>query len=128
MKANFAMALHFHQPVGNLDYIVERAFDNCYLPLLETLSRYPQIKANLHFTGCLLEWAEENKPELIKKVHDMVSSGQVEIISGGFYDPVFSAIPRRDSLKQIEMLTEYVKRKLSFSPKGAWIAERVWEP
>jgi len=128
MKADFAMAIHFHQPVGNLDHIIERAFDNCYLPFLQTLGGYPGIKVNLHFTGCLLEWAEQNRPELIERAQRMVRTGQAEIMSGGFYDPIFSAIPRRDSVGQIKMLSEYVRTRLSFEPKGAWIAERVWEP
>lgn len=128
MKASLAMALHFHQPTGNFDDVIERASDNCYIPFLETLKKYPEIKMTLHFSGCLLEWAEENRPQIIEMVRDMAKSGQVEIMTGGFYEPILISIPPKDRKRQIEMLTEYVKDKFSVDPAGAWVAERIWEP
>ncbi|RKY41134.1 MAG: hypothetical protein DRP85_07035, partial [Candidatus Makaraimicrobium thalassicum] len=126
--ADFAMVIHFHQPVGNFDHTVERACDKCYVPFLKTAKRYPEIKMSLHFTGCLLEWAEEKRPAILEMVREMVKAGQVEVISGGFYEPVLPAIPPADRVPQIRMLNEYIRGRLSFEPKGAWIAERIWEP
>lgn len=128
MRADLAMAIHFHQPVGNFDFVVERACDKCYIPFLETLRKYPEIKMTFHFTGCLLEWVEKKRPELITTVRGMVKAGQVEVMSGGFYEPILPPIPYRDRLSQIRMLSEYVKKNFSYEPKGAWVAERVWEP
>ncbi|MGD2278463.1 MAG: DUF1926 domain-containing protein, partial [Candidatus Omnitrophota bacterium] len=128
MKTDFAMAIHFHQPVGNFDNIMERACDKCYIPFLEVLRKYPDIKMTFHFTGCLLEWVEKGRPEMIELIKAMVKTGRVEVMSGGFYEPILSSIPLRDRTGQIAMLNDYVRTKFSFEPKGAWIAERVWEP
>ncbi|MFC1548954.1 alpha-amylase/4-alpha-glucanotransferase domain-containing protein [Candidatus Omnitrophota bacterium] len=128
MKTDFAMVIHFHQPVGNFDHVIERACDKCYLPFLETLKKYPDIKMTFHFTGCLLEWAEKKRPGLIKAIRSMVASGQVELMGGGFYEPILPSIPQKDKVRQIAMLRDYVKEKLSYEPRGAWVAERVWEP
>ncbi|MFH1394628.1 MAG: alpha-amylase/4-alpha-glucanotransferase domain-containing protein [Candidatus Omnitrophota bacterium] len=128
MKADLALALHFHQPVGNFDSVMERACDNCYIPFLETVKKYPEIKMNFHFTGCLLEWAEQNRTEIIELVREMVKTSQVEIISGGFYEPILPVIPQKDRIKQIKLLNDYIVEKFRFKPQGAWIAERVWEP
>ncbi len=128
MKTGFAMAIHFHQPVGNFDHIIERACEMCYVPFLDTLIKYPEIKMSFHFSGCLLEWVEENRPEVIGMVRDMVARGQVELISGGFYEPILPSIPPEDRIGQINMLTEYIETKFSFKASGAWVAERVWEP
>lgn len=128
MKATLAMALHFHQPVGNFDHVIERACDKCYIPFLKALSSYPSIKMTLHFTGCLLEWAEDNRPEMIDHIARLASSDQTEIMTGGFYEPILVSIPPRDRLAQIRMLSEYVKTKFRQDPGGAWVAERVWEP
>ena len=128
MKATLAMAIHFHQPVGNFDHVIERACDKCYIPFIDTLKAYPGIKMTFHFTGCLLEWAEEHRPEMIEKISDLVSSGQVEMMTGGFYEPILVSIPEGDRTRQINMLTEYVKDTFAYEPKGAWVAERVWEP
>ncbi|MFH1552238.1 MAG: alpha-amylase/4-alpha-glucanotransferase domain-containing protein [Candidatus Omnitrophota bacterium] len=128
MKTDFAMAIHFHQPVGNFDHVFERACDKCYIPFLETLRKYPRIKMSFHFSGCLLEWAEEKRPEILEMVRAMADAGQVEIMSGGFYEPILPSIPPGDRLAQIRMLSEYVKDKFSYEAEGAWVAERVWEP
>ncbi|MCK5450974.1 MAG: DUF1926 domain-containing protein [Candidatus Omnitrophica bacterium] len=128
MRADLVMAIHFHQPVGNFDKVINRACDRCYIPFLKLLGKYPDIKMSLHFTGCLLEWAEEHRPEIISMVQAMVKSGQVEIIGGGFYEPIFSSIPEKDRYRQIQMLNKYVKNTFGSVPQGAWVAERVWEP
>ncbi len=128
MKAYLGLALHFHQPVGNFDHVIERACDKCYLPFLQTMKKYPGLKVNLHFTGCLLEWAEGKRPELLEIIREMSLSGQAEILSGGFYEPILISIPPEDRVEQINMLTRYVFEKFSTRPKGAWIAERIWEP
>ncbi len=128
MKADLAMAIHFHQPTGNFDHVIERACDKCYLPFLQMVKRYPKIKMTFHFTGCLLEWAEEKRPEIIDMIRELAEKDQIEIMSGGFYEPILPSIARGDRLAQIKMLTEYIKDKFSFEAKGAWVAERVWEP
>ncbi|RMF96105.1 MAG: DUF1926 domain-containing protein [Candidatus Schekmanbacteria bacterium] len=128
MKMYFALALHFHQPVGNFDYVLERAYQNSYLPFVETLKKFPSIKANLHLSGSLLEWIELRHREFFDDLSLLTNRGQVELISGGFYEPVLTAIPERDAIGQIEMLSDYLKKNFFFSPNGAWIAERVWEP
>ncbi|MFH1837294.1 MAG: alpha-amylase/4-alpha-glucanotransferase domain-containing protein, partial [Candidatus Omnitrophota bacterium] len=128
MSTDFVMVIHFHQPTGNFDSVIERASDKCYIPFLKTLQKYPEIKMTFHFTGCLLEWVEKKRPEIISMVKKMSDSGQVEVISGGFYEPILPSIPYRDRIRQIKMLTDYVKKTFSYVPKGAWVAERIWEP
>ncbi|MFH1847051.1 MAG: alpha-amylase/4-alpha-glucanotransferase domain-containing protein [Candidatus Omnitrophota bacterium] len=128
MKTDFAMVIHFHQPVGNFDHVIKRACDRCYRPFLEKLREYPDIKMSFHFTGCLLEWLEENDSTIIDMIKEMILNGQIEMISGGFYEPIIPSIPRLDALGQIKMLNDYIEHNLCFAPKGAWIAERVWEP
>ena len=125
---DFAIALHFHQPVGNFDEIFERVYNNCYLKFLKLLQKYPQIKMSFHFSGSLLSWIEKNHPEFFNLVKELVKSNQVEIISGGFYEPILPMISEEDAIGQIKMLTNYINKKFGFKPAGAWIPERVWEP
>jgi alpha-amylase len=58
----------------------------------------------------------------------MVSRKQIELLGGGFYDPVLSLIPRPDRLGQIESLTTYLRKRFGRRPRGTWITEHVWEP
>ncbi len=127
-KIYFAIALHFHQPTGNFDHIFERAYQSCYRPLLELLSEYSDLKVTVHISGCLLDYLESKHPEVIKLIKNMVTRRQVEIMGGGYYEPIFTAIPGRDLTGQIEMMSEHIKNKFNFIPRGLWLPERIWHP
>ncbi|MBM3306878.1 MAG: DUF1926 domain-containing protein [Candidatus Eisenbacteria bacterium] len=122
------LCIHNHQPVGNLPDVFERAYRDAYLPFLETLERHPAVKLALHNTGPLLEWYEERAPEYLDRVRALVARGQVEVLTGGFYEPILSAIPERDALGQVAMMSDYAERTFGARPRGMWLAERVWEP
>ena len=92
---NFPIVFHFHQPVDQLDFIYEDVYKKSYEPLVENLYLFPEIKFTLHFSGNLLEWLIENKPEFIQKLKEMTRRNQVEIIGGGYYEPIFSIIPAK---------------------------------
>lgn len=122
------MGIHFHQPVDNFDHVFKEAYEKSYRPFIDVLEKYPAIKVTLHYSGSLLEWIEANRPELLKRLADLVAKGQVEMMTGGFYEPILCVIPRRDGIGQISMLTEYIREKFHAKPEGMWLTERIWEP
>ncbi|MCG2677089.1 DUF1925 domain-containing protein, partial [bacterium] len=54
--------------------------------------------------------------------------GQIEILGGGFYEPLLPLIPLEDVRGQIEMMNDFILQNFSYRPKGFWLTERVWEP
>jgi len=127
-KISLIMVLHGHQPVGNYDKVFALATRVCYRPVVELLGQYPDFHFGLHFSGPLLGWLEQNDPELLDLLAAMVGRGQVEMLSGGYYEPLLSSIPARDALGQLAMMTDYLQRRFGQRPQGFWLAERVWEP
>lgn len=125
---NLILGNHNHQPVGNFDFVFESTYQKAYKPFLDMLEKYKDIKFNFHYTGSLLSWIEKNHPEHIEKLKNLVKEKRIEIQSGGFYEPIMPSIPDKDKDIQIQKLNNYIKDKFDFNPKGAWIAERVWEP
>ena len=125
---NFMFGIHNHQPVGNFDGVFKRAYESCYLPFVDVLMRYPKVRISMHYTGPLLEWIENNHPEYFDKLREMISRHQIELMGGGFYEPLLPVIPRRDALGQIRMMQEYIQSRFKVTPRGMWLAERVWEP
>jgi len=127
-KVNFLFGIHNHQPVGNFDFVFKDAYQKSYLPFIKVLERYPHMKIALHFSGILLDWIKVHQPELIELVRKMVHRGQIEMMTGGHYEPILSIIPKEDRIGQITKLSSEVKRLFDYEPKGLWLAERVWEP
>ncbi len=127
-KINLAFGVHDHQPVGNFDFVFEGAYNQAYLPFLEVLEKHPKILMAQHYTGILFQWIKDHKPEFIPRLKKLVQSGQIEMMTGGFYEPIISVIPYRDKIGQIKKLTQFVKDHTGYDPKGMWLAERIWEP
>jgi len=122
------ICFHFHQPVDNFPWVIEDVYKKAYKPLIDNLFQFPEIKVALHFSGNLLEWLLKNKKEFIKKLKTMARRGQIEIIGGGYYEPIFAIIPYRDKIAQIKKLTNLINNEFNLEVKGAWLSERVWEP
>ncbi len=124
----FGFCIHNHQPVGNFDWVLKSAYKKSYLPFLKLLSKYPSIKLSLHTSGFLLDWMVEKCPEYIELLKMMVLRGQVEIVGGGYYEPVLTVIPEADAIAQITLFSDRIEGIFGARPKGIWLAERVWEP
>ena len=116
------------QPYGNHEYLLEKAYQESYKPFLSILYKHPKIKTVLHYSGFLLSWFEDKHPEFIMLLKDLVKRKQVELLGGGYYDPVLSLIPVADRLGQVEALTTHIRKTFGKRPRGAWITELVWEP
>ena len=122
------IVFHFHQPVDNYDSVIENVYEKAYNPLIENILKNPEIKFTLHFSGNLLEWFIDKKPDFIKKLKIMAKRGQIEIIGGGYYEPIFAVIPDRDKIAQMNLLSNLIEKEFGLKVKGAWLSERVWEP
>jgi hypothetical protein len=120
------LGVHCHQPLGNFDFVIDEACRRGYLPFIEMLARHPEIPINLHYSGCLLEWLEDHRPDVIEELAGL--GDQVEWMTGGFYEPIFPIIPPEDRLAQIELLTGYIRERFDQEPQGMWLPERVWDP
>ncbi len=125
---NLGLAIHNHQPVGNFPWVFDEAYRKSYLPMLEALERHPGIRLCLHYSGPLIDWIMVNQPEFIDRLRSLVQRGQVEMMTGGYYEPILVSIPESDRQGQIAKMTEYLAQDLGARATGLWVAERVWEP
>ncbi|MGH2450600.1 MAG: alpha-amylase/4-alpha-glucanotransferase domain-containing protein [Candidatus Limnocylindria bacterium] len=127
-RLRLALVFHQHQPAGNLPHVFQEVSERAYAPLVAALYRHPEVKASLHFSGPLLDWFESNRPDIVGDLNDLLRRGQVELLTGGYYEPIFVGIPRRDAVAQIRALTERIVGIFGHRPLGCWLTERVWEP
>ena len=127
-KINFLFGIHCHQPVGNFEHIFDEAFADCYLPFIETMDRHPKIKFAVHYSGILYDWFLSKHPEFIDLLSKLIRRGQVEVLTGGYYEPIIPIIPDSDKLGQIQMQNNFIKNYFKTLPRGLWLTERIWEP
>ncbi len=125
---SFVFCVHNHQPVGNFDSVIESGYRDGYLPFVRVLEKHPTIRIVLHVSGALLEWMEHRHPEYLDSIRELAARGQLELLTGGFYEPIFPAIPDEDKIGQTRKLSFFLQERLGYEPRGMWLPERVWEP
>jgi alpha-amylase len=120
--------VHDHQPVGNFDFVFEAAYRKAYLPFVEVLERHPTIGVDFHFSGPLFDWLEQAHPEYLDRIAALVANKQAGLLAGAYYEPILPPIPFQDQVGQIQALVARLKKRFGITPRGMWLAERVWEP
>lgn len=122
------LGTHNHLPLGEPAAVTEAVYQRALRPFLSTLYAFPEVPAVLHYSGLLLEWLEEQHPELVMLIAEMASRRQVEIVGGGYFDPILPMIPANDRLGQLEKMTTHLRVRFGTRPRGCWLAEQVWDP
>jgi alpha-amylase len=113
--------------VGNFESVIEEAYQKAYKPFIDIMYDYPDFKFALHCSGILWDYFLEKHPEYIEIVKKMLERKQVELVSGGYYEPILSSIPQKDRVGQIKMMNEFLKKTFNVQPQGLWLTERIWE-
>lgn len=125
---HLVLIIHAHQPVGNFENVLEDCYLHSYEAFLSLIEKHPRIRLAIHYSGSLLLWIEKNHPDYFDRLRKLVASRQVELIGGGFFEPILISIPEPDRSEQIVRLADYLEEHFGHRPTGVWLAERVWEP
>jgi hypothetical protein len=124
----FCFGVHNHQPIGNFEGVLRETTAQAYRPFFERLRARPEVRLTVHCTGSLLEWLREHEPATFDLLGEVVATGRVELLTGGFYEPILAILPDPDKRGQIQRLSEFLAAHFGVRPRGMWLAERVWEP
>ncbi len=114
--------------LGNFGHVLEKAHRLAYKPFLDVLARHPHVKLSLHQSGILYDWMEQAHPEHLEKIAELARAGQIEMVGGGYYEPILALIPEADQKGQVDRMSRYLQSRFGKKPRGFWLAERVWEP
>ena len=125
-KITLILGSHAHVPYGAETSEFEKTYAGLVRPFISGLCKFPHIQAALHYSGVLLHWIERSHPEMFMSIEDMVNRKQVEMLGGGFYEPMLPIIPSQDKIGQIELLTTYLRRQFGKRPQGCWIPAFAW--
>ena len=126
---HFLFGIHNHQPVGNFDSVVDDAIRQAYHPFLQTAAEVGgDLRLTVHCSGGLLETLKARARPTFDLLGRLASEGRVELLGGGFYEPILALLPDWDKVGQIQALHEFIRANFGVTPRGMWLAERIWEP
>ncbi|HCX95921.1 MAG TPA: hypothetical protein DHU26_02830 [Spirochaetaceae bacterium] len=113
-------------PYNASDTLYEQAYQGAWRPFLSGLYKFPSIKAVIHFPGNIFAWIEQNHPEYLYLLIEMVRKGQIELLGGGFYSPLAPLVSTQDMTGQVEALSAFIRKTIGKRPSGAWLYEYSW--
>lgn len=110
------------------DSSYQAAYENVYKPLGSILLANPQLKFSFFFTGPQIECFKKKSPAFLELIKNLISRKQVEVIGGGYYNPLFPLIQPADRATQIEKLTLSLRQNFGKRPRGVYLFCDSWDP
>jgi hypothetical protein len=118
---------HLHQPLGNFDFVIDKAFADAYDPLVNALTAHPTFRCTLHVSGCLFDHLNERHPEFVSKLQKLCARGQIELLASGYHEPILCEIPFRDAVTQVSKMRAYLHETFNQKATGFWCTERIYD-
>jgi alpha-amylase len=126
-KIKLVFGTHSTQALDLPEHFYEDVYQKAYKPFLTSVYNFPDLALSLHYSGPILSWLERRHPEFITVLREMVERKQVELLGGGYYEPILPFIPTSDRVGQIEMMTTYLRKNFGRRSRGFWLARQIWD-
>lgn len=120
---SFSVNYNAFSPKGSL----ESKYQNVFKKLISCIYSNPSSKMAFHFSGPQIEWLEKEHPEFLQLLRELVAKKQIEMVGGGYYNPVFPLLFPVDRSGQIELLTAEIRRLTGKRPRGMNLLASVWD-
>jgi predicted glycosyl hydrolase (DUF1957 family) len=127
----WANLLHFYQPFGQKQGIIDAIVAQCYRPVAEGILAEPKARVTINFTGVLLDQlAEYGHTDVIAMYAEAARRGQVEFVGSSKYHAILPLLPEAEALRQIQINDETNRKYLgdAYQPKGFFLPEEAWSP
>ena len=126
-RISLALAIHNHQPVGNFGWVFAEVYQQAYCCRWSRhSSSTPHVRLSLHTPGPLLEWPRPSgRTSSPGSARSSARPRRAARRRPG--EPVLASLPEHDRIAQLR-LADVVESIAGRRPRGAWLAERVWEP
>lgn len=106
---------------------LEKEYQRIYKPLAKFLYSHSLFRMFFSFTGPQLEFYRKKHPEFIELMQKLIERKQIEILGGGYYNPVFPLLFPRDRSGQIELLSSSIREAVGKRPRGISLYESIWD-
>jgi len=127
-KINLVLGFYSSQPVGASDSQMESDYQKRYKTLIMTAYNHQKIPLTFYFPGHYLSWMERTHNEFHSVLRELITIRQIELLSGGYYEPVMPLVPVTDRVGQLDMMNTYIRKSFSKRIRGCWLPLMIWEP
>jgi alpha-amylase/alpha-mannosidase (GH57 family) len=128
-KITWVNFLHIYQPPWQTVGVVQQIASQSYEYLVYLFKKYPQYKATINISGCLLDMLFELRPDLIKDLQILVKRGQIELTGSSQFHAILPLLSQEEIIRQIKLnevtLNKYFPR---YKARGFYLPEMAYSP
>ncbi|MDR2865331.1 MAG: DUF1926 domain-containing protein [Spirochaetaceae bacterium] len=124
---NIILGFNAHLSFASSDALFEQIYTKQLKPFFQIVYQFPEIPFTLHFSGSLLYKIDRIHSELSSLISTMIDRRQLELIGGGFYEPMMPLLSSQDRIGQIELLTTYLRKSFNKRVAASYIPDIAWE-
>ena len=106
---------------------LEKSFQNIYKPVIKFLFSHPSFPLSFGFSGPQIQFFKKRKNELITILRELVDRKQVEILGGGYNEPLLPLLNSVDRNGQIDLLTSEIRQTFGKRPRGMTLFQDCWD-
>ena len=128
MSVNVSFILDLHETDLSDTQKLNNLYETGLKPWLTLLYAHPRILMSISVSGPILSYYYENYPEAIQILGELTNRHQVEIISCGYYSPIFPLLFPIDRSAQIETLNTLLRDTVGKRPRGLSLFSSIWDP
>ena len=103
-------------------------YEKMYKPLISFLYAHQECPFSFYFSGLEFDFIRQKNPEFIEILRKLVNRKQVEILGGGYYNPVFPLLFPQDRTGQVELLSSAIRKSVGKRPRGVSLCASAWDP
>lgn len=107
--------------------VLEKNFQTIYKPVLKYLYSHPSFPMSFAFSGSQIQFFKKRKNELITILRELTDRKQVEILGGGYNDPLLPLLNSADRNGQIDLLTSEIRATFGKRPRGMTLFQDCWD-
>lgn len=112
--------------IDSNDYL-DKNYQAVYKPLIKFLYTHPEFPFSFSFSGSQINFFKKRKKELLTILKELIDRKQVEIIGGGYYNPVLPLIYPVDRNGQIDLLSSEIRQTTGKRPRGISLFADCWD-
>jgi len=107
--------------------ILDKSFHSLYKPLFKFLYSHPSFPVSLSLSGPIIQYFKRRKNELIAIMRELVDRNQIELLGGGYYEPLLPLLYSVDRNGQIDLLTAEIRHTFGKRPRGMTLFQDCWD-
>ncbi len=124
---NLKLCLSLVADISENESVLEQNYHKVYKRFASFLYAHPKLPFSVSFSGAQLLFYKKNHLEYIDLISQLTNRKQLEVLGGGYYNPIFPLLFPQDRSGQIELLTSELRQTIGKRPRGMQLFGSVWE-